>query len=148
MPSRARPPYIRQFENYLDLLLGYKPESCEQSGTCSPSIIIKADGSVYPCDFYMTDDYLLGNIKEKNIQEFLINDISKNFYERSLAIPSKCKTCKYYRLCRNGCYRNRPKDDKNELVNRYCKSYYLLFESIYPRLMELKDLISRRGYNI
>ncbi len=64
----GRAPYIRQFENYLDLLLGIPPESCEQRGSCGLQTVIEADGSVYPCDFYASDAYCLGNLTQSSLE--------------------------------------------------------------------------------
>ncbi|MEG1427843.1 MAG: radical SAM protein, partial [Oscillospiraceae bacterium] len=55
-------PHIRQFENYMEMLLGYPPESCGMSGICSMQNVIEADGTVYPCDFYVLDAFSLGNL--------------------------------------------------------------------------------------
>ena len=68
-------PYIRQFENYIGILLGYLPEACDQRGTCGVQNVVEADGSVYPCDFYMLDDYKLGNFNENRLDEI---DTKKN----------------------------------------------------------------------
>ena len=53
--KKGRQPYIRQFENYVGILLGYPPEACDQRGVCGITNVVEADGSVYPCDFYMLD---------------------------------------------------------------------------------------------
>jgi uncharacterized protein len=45
-------PYIRQFENYVGIVMGYQPESCDQRGICTVQNVVEADGSVYPCDLY------------------------------------------------------------------------------------------------
>lgn len=45
--------YIRQFENYVAMLLGHMPESCDMRGFCGMQYVVEADGSVYPCDFYV-----------------------------------------------------------------------------------------------
>lgn len=67
--QKGRQPYIRQFENYVALLLGYEPESCEQRGRCSLQYVVEADGSVYPCDFYVLDRYRMGNFLENTVEE-------------------------------------------------------------------------------
>ena len=59
--KRGRQPYIRQFENYIGILMGYRPEACDQCGICNIQNAVEADGSVYPCDFYVLDEYKLGN---------------------------------------------------------------------------------------
>lgn len=46
---------VRYFDNLLQLLMGYPPEVCGMSGHCACQFIIEANGSVYPCDFYVID---------------------------------------------------------------------------------------------
>ena len=60
---KNKQPYIRQFENFVSIELGYWPESCEQRGTCGTQYVVEADGSVYPCDFFALDNYNLGKSK-------------------------------------------------------------------------------------
>ena len=48
---------------------GYEPESCEQRGRCSLQYVVEADGSVYPCDFYVLDRYRMGNFLENTVEE-------------------------------------------------------------------------------
>ena len=42
---QGKQPYIRQFENYVGILLGQFPESCEQRGVCSFQNIVEADAA-------------------------------------------------------------------------------------------------------
>ena len=49
------PVYIRQFENYVEMLAGGQPEACSMYGKCSMQNVIESDGTVYPCDFYALD---------------------------------------------------------------------------------------------
>jgi len=67
--KNGKDPYNRQFINYINLAGGYMAESCEQNGVCGIQTVVEADGSVYPCDFYAMDEYLLGNFNENNMSE-------------------------------------------------------------------------------
>ena len=51
------------------MLLNYPPESCNMMGICSEQWVIEADGSVYPCDFYVLDDWKLGNIRSNSFEK-------------------------------------------------------------------------------
>ena len=51
------------------MLAGYPPEACDQHGTCGIQYVVEADGSVYPCDFYMLDEYRLGNLNENRVAQ-------------------------------------------------------------------------------
>ena len=112
----GKQPYIRQFENYIGILMGYLPEACDQRGTCGVQNVVEADGSVYPCDFYMLDDYKLGNFNENRLDEIDTKRTEIGFVERSLLLDEECKVCEYFHICHGGCQRNR---DLNELTGKY-----------------------------
>ena len=67
--KKGEQPYIRQFENYIGILIGYQPESCEQRGSCGIQNVVEADGSVYPGDFYALVEYKLGNVNCNRLEE-------------------------------------------------------------------------------
>ncbi|MDO4177391.1 MAG: anaerobic sulfatase maturase [Bacillota bacterium] len=139
---RGTAPYIRQFENYIGLLLGILPEACEQRGICSPNLIIEADGSVYPCDFYVTDAYCMGNLAEQPLHEILKSPVIKQFTFRSTILDAQCKHCPYLKLCRGGCYRHRTVDSSGRFLNYFCESYRSFFDHRLDRLKHLAAMIS------
>ena len=135
--KKNRQPYIRQFENYIAILLGQFPESCDQRGTCSIQYAVEADGSVYPCDFYMTDEYRLGNFNEHRLDEIDAKRREISFLERSLLLDQSCKLCTYYSLCKGGCQRNRDWNPETKTYQNYfCQSYRMFFDSCLDGLTE------------
>jgi uncharacterized protein len=135
---KGEQPYIRQFENYISLLMGYPPESCDMKGCCSIQHVVEADGSVYPCDFYVMDEYKIGNFLKDSIEEMGNRGLESEFVEASLNRPEECKTCKYAYLCRGGCRRNRQIDEAGHLgLNYFCSSYKYFFEKTHTRMEEI-----------
>lgn len=135
--KKGTEPYIRQFENYIGILRGFQPEACEQRGVCGIHNVVEADGSVYPCDFYMTDEYYLGNFNKDRMEK--INEKRKNlkFLERSQKLKEECRDCPYYVLCRGGCQRNRDWEKKTDVYKNYfCSSYQMFFKACLGRLEE------------
>ena len=51
---------IRQFDNWVRMYLGEKPEQCGLMGHCTHQFVAEGNGNIYPCDFYCTDEWLLG----------------------------------------------------------------------------------------
>ena len=141
----GKQPYIRQFENYIGILMGYLPEACDQRGTCGVQNVVEADGSVYPCDFYMLDDYKLGNFNENRLDEIDTKRTEIGFVERSLLLDEECKVCEYFHICHGGCQRNR---DLNELTGKYqnyfCESYKMFFAACLPRMKETVKTLEKR----
>lgn len=124
---------IRFFTNVILQLKGQPPESCGMSGVCVCSPTIEADGSVYPCDFYVLDDYRLGCIQDTSMKELLECDRAKSFVEASLKLDAECPQCEYYGICRGGCRRERTADGKNRL----CKAFRLFYERNMTRLLKM-----------
>ena len=140
--KKNRQPYIRQFENYIAILLGQFPESCDQRGTCSIQYAVEADGSVYPCDFYMTDEYRLGNFNERRLDEIDAKRREISFLERSLLLDQSCKLCTYYSLCKGGCQRNRDWNPETKTYQNYfCQSYRMFFDACLDGLTLRKQWI-------
>ena len=66
--KKRKQPFIRQFENYIALAMGYRAEACSQRGNCGLQNVVESDGSVFPCDFYALDKYRLGNLNEDRME--------------------------------------------------------------------------------
>lgn len=137
-------PYIRQFENYIGILLGYRPEACDQCGTCSIQNAVEADGSVYPCDFYVLDQYRLGNFNTDRLDDIDQRREETGFIARSRWLKKACMDCKYYFICRGGCQRNRDLDPACGLYENYfCESYRMLFDACLDDMKEIADSLRR-----
>ena len=135
---------VRQYDNYIQMLMGMRPESCAMNGRCSVSFTIESDGSVYPCDFYCLDQWRLGSINEASFIEMQNTPKAKEFVNSSVSVHATCRSCKYYALCRGGCRRER--GDGTEYspagLNRYCEAYKAFFDRNYEALCELKNRTS------
>lgn len=136
--KKNRQPYIRQFENYIMMLMGYPAEACDQRGRCGIQYVIEADGGVYPCDFYMLDKYRLGNLNHNRMAELDEKRKEIKFIDESLKLPPECKSCPHYYLCRGGCRRHRdPVENADYYRNYFCEGYRMFFENCSARLMEI-----------
>lgn len=128
---------IRQFDNYAQMLLGIPPESCGMAGVCSLQYVVEADGSVYPCDFYATDAFRLGDLRTEGFVELDRRRREIGFVEESQVLDPACRDCSYFPLCRGGCRRNRePKCGGNLRRNVFCEAYRTFFPYAADRLWE------------
>jgi uncharacterized protein len=130
-------PYIRQFENYIGILLGKGAEACDQRGVCGIQYAVEADGSVYPCDFYMLDEYKLGNMNDTSIAVMDEKRKALKFIEKSVLPKGQCGQCEYYGICRGGCRRLRTGESRNY----FCMGYKLFFRECLPRMIQIADTI-------
>ena len=143
--KKGKAPYIRQFENYVGILLGYPPEACEQRGVCSVQCVAEADGSAYPCDFYVLDEYRLGNYNSDRIADMISCGTARRFVETSRKLGRGCLDCEWYPLCRGGCRRRRVEDESGEGYRDYfCAGYRYFFEHCGKRLREIAEYLRRQ----
>ncbi|WP_110953500.1 anaerobic sulfatase maturase [Anaerosinus massiliensis] len=129
---------IQYFDNLLGIVAGLGPEVCGMSGSCACNLVIEADGSVYPCDFYAKDAWLLGNIHDIDIEDFIHTRQAQRFIESSLDIHDLCKNCGWYSVCRGGCRRFRETAVEGKLaLHTLCRGYKKFFPYVLPRLKML-----------
>ena len=136
--------YIRQFENYIGMLLGHPAENCGMMGCCGMQYTVEADGSVYPCDFYVLDDYCLGSFVSDDFAALDEKRHKLRFVEDSAEKDMECLKCRFYPLCRGGCRRDRD-DGKGKLGRtRFCAAYKEFFEYALPQMMQIAQRVGGR----
>ena len=134
---------IRNFDDYLRLMLGMPPGSCAASGACGSYLVVEGDGSLYPCDFFVLDQWCMGNIFETSVVEALESPTGHAFLEEGSKRPTTCQSCPYVLLCRGGCKR----DWIYSVIgpeNYYCAAFRFFFEYALPRLQEAARVLSRK----
>lgn len=125
---------VRSFDNYLMLLSGGNAEQCSMNGFCSPQFVVEGDGTVYPCDFFCTDEFELGNINDNSFLEMSRGAVFKDFLKSGCTVDDKCRNCDYFALCRGGgCKRQRLDCD-------FCSAYKKFFSSSVDMM---KNMIGR-----
>jgi len=124
---------IRTFDDYLRILMRMSPSTCAASGACGSYLVVEGDGSLYPCDFYVLDEWKIGNIREMSVAQALASEASVRFVREGALRPDDCRTCRFFPICRGGCKR-----DWTELrKNYYCASFKTFFTYSLPRLQEM-----------
>lgn len=139
--NTKHPISVRWFDNLVMMLGGYPPESCGMAGRCGVYYMIEADGSTYPCDFYVTDEWRIGSILTDGFAEMSATETARRFQEISCQVADRCKTCPYYAICRGGCRRNR------EPVSLGCNSLNTLcpaFEDFFAYALDDLTKIARK----
>lgn len=134
---------IRLFEDILLIFNGKRPIQCGMLGNCEKQCIVESNGTVYPCDFYVLDEYNLGNIKEKEIADMMQDKKIEIFLnidndDHSLL----CKNCKYQKVCNGGCKRQR----KTFLNDTYCGQKEI-FHLFYSNMKEIQNCLNAIAFN-
>ncbi|MCT4686040.1 anaerobic sulfatase maturase [Vallitalea sp.] len=129
---------IRMFDNIVQIIMGYEPESCDMRGHCSVNAVIEADGSVYPCDFYVLDEWKLGNVVDVGLDEIFKSERAVKFLKESINTDPECQNCEFYRICRGGCKRHKePKIEGKYTKNYFCNAYKEFYKYTLPRFIQI-----------
>ncbi|MBR2868605.1 MAG: SPASM domain-containing protein [Clostridia bacterium] len=105
--SRGERFYVRDFDNLLSLLTNGVAEQCGATGRCNAQLVVEADGTCYPCDFYCLDEFECPNINTSSINGILNSEGLRKFMEYDEPKNKLCASCPVARLCGGGCKRYR-----------------------------------------
>ena len=129
--------YHGYFDNLLLMLNGQSPGTCGMLGRCARQYVVEADGSVYPCDFYVLDRYRLGDLRTDTVAQIDARRQELGFIEESADVAEECRGCRWKNLCRGGCRRDRDFFAGGIQKNYYCTAYQAFLTYAYPRLAEV-----------
>ena len=96
---------VTLFDNIIPMFAGIPPQQCGFLGRCSLQSVIESDGTVYPCDFYVLDQYQCGNIVTNSMEEISNSEAAKNFLGEPRKPCNACKSCGFYHMCFGQCKR-------------------------------------------
>ena len=99
---------VRLFDSIAATVLRGAPLQCSFARDCRHHVVVEWDGSVYPCDFHVRREFLLGNVKTQSLREMLDSHAYRRFAEAKTAnLPQKCRDCEFLDFCNGDCPRNR-----------------------------------------
>lgn len=93
------------FDNIIPMFAGIPPQQCGAMGFCSMQFVAESNGDVYPCDFYVLDQYKIGNINQDTIVELAKSKITQEFIQEKRVLSNQCNSCPYNKMCRGNCKR-------------------------------------------
>ena len=133
---------IRYFDNLVRLCLGQSAELCSLRGYCSNQLVVESDGSCYPCDFYVDEQYRLGNIAAESLERLVESETLARFLREGHGEPDReCAACWYFGLCRGGCRRERFGGSRTV----YCGAYRRFFSECADKITEIADSLRTGG---
>jgi uncharacterized protein len=119
---------IRLFSGLLAHHLGFPKGYCTIEEKCADYLLIEWNGDVYPCDFFVKDEYNLGNIMKESLSK-LKNNRDNMFNNLKSSLSNECQTCDWLELCYGGCVKDRIfPDNPNKEKSYFCKSYQKFFQ--------------------
>lgn len=98
---------VKFFDDLFNLLTKHAVTACGFTGACQMQWVVEADGSVYPCDFFVTDAWRVGNLAKQTYAQIQNNALIEEYKARKREISTLCARCTYQKMCGGGCVRMR-----------------------------------------
>lgn len=124
---------IRLFEDYIHILIGSGASTCATCGKCGSYLVVEGDGSGYPCDFFVLDDWRIGSLDSMRVAEMINSEKSSQFLAWGKEKPTECATCPYQNICNGGC-KNDWYTDETGVHNYFCAAFRALLDDALPRM--------------
>lgn len=96
---------VKLFDDIYHLFTKGIVGACGMLGNCQVQYVIEADGSVYPCDFYVLDEYRMGYITDSTLKELFEQPVAKEFLCEKSEMKQTCLSCPFRKACNGGCKR-------------------------------------------
>jgi len=134
---------IRIIDSTLSYLVQGRHTNCTFNRKCDDYIVIEHNGDAFCCDFFVDEEYHLGNIFEEPIGKLFQSEKKQQFARQKSNLHNKCLICRHSAICRGGCLKDRIVV-KNDFANPsyFCQAYKLFFDYSIPRLLQLLTKIS------
>ena len=126
---------VRLFDDFVYSAMGLEPGTCSSCGRCGYYLVAEADGSLYPCDFYVLDEWKLG-MPEEGLEALSQSETMRAFRARGERKPARCLTCPDYPICRGGCPRDWTQED-GRIENYYCPAFRHFFAYARERIYRI-----------
>lgn len=135
---------IRGFDNLAEALAGRKPGDCSLHETCDSYCVVEFNGDVYPCDFFVEREWMLGNVMVDSWAEIARRERRHGFAAKKALAAAECQACEYQPICRRGCpkYRYGPRR-RFEDLDYFCAAYKAIYAKALAPLGKETATISR-----
>ena len=119
---------IRLFDSILEYLVYGQYNVCYMNNNCCQYFLVEYDGNVYPCDFFVRKDLLIGNVKTGTWDDFLKSPVYLRFGRQKANWNDYCNNCLYLNLCHGDCQKFRIGGSKSSrILSVLCKGWRMLY---------------------
>jgi uncharacterized protein len=134
---------IRLFDSIINRLLGLNSGTCSMEDRCNQYLLVEYNGDIYPCDFFVREDLILGNIKENSFEKIISSPIYSDFGKKKSSYSFLCSSCQYLDFCYGDClkFRNYNPDKKMQL-SRLCAGWKMFYDHTLDIFRKIANNIS------
>ena len=138
---------VRLFDDYIHILIGDSASTCATCGRCGAYLVLEGDGSAYPCDFFVLDEWRMGCVAEISVAALAASQKAEDFLRWGVKKPAECSACPYGVIFNGGC-KNDWYTDTDGPHNYFCSSFRTFLDYALPRLRHIAgaEIASRKQH--
>ncbi|ASA26517.1 anaerobic sulfatase maturase [Paenibacillus donghaensis] len=139
---------IRFFDNMMGVYMNAEAELCIHRSVCPDMLVLEQNGDAFPCDFFINEEWKLGNVGVQSLKELLSSPVYREFKSLKPRLPEPCRTCEWKSLCHGGCPRNRAWSDNrmSSDPDYFCASYKKIYAHADERMKLLAAKLRREQF--
>ena len=130
---------VRYFDSVFHKYVGLNAPDCTLMKSCGAYLVVEHTGDVYACDFFVENNWKLGNIATHRLDKMLNSSRQQEFGDMKAELPEECTTCEWLQKCQGGCTKDRIRDPRDNGSNHFCQSYKMFFAHADKKLTVLAD---------
>ena len=119
---------VRYFDSVFHKYVNLVPPDCTLMKQCGVYLVVEHNGNIYSCDFFVENEWKLGNILNGGLNEMLNSPKQIKFGKMKAKMPKECYSCIWLSKCYGGCTKDRLRDPADHGSNHFCLSYKIFFE--------------------
>ncbi|MFW9771844.1 MAG: anaerobic sulfatase maturase [Promethearchaeota archaeon] len=135
---------IRLFDSILEFLINGRYNICRMGNSCCQYFLIEYDGSVYPCDFFVRDNLLLGNILNKTWEDLLNAPLYRQFGRQKAKWHNSCFSCSFLLFCHGDCQKFRTGIQNNSALSMLCEGWKKFYSHSLPHFKMIAEKVIKR----
>ena len=133
---------VRLFDAVVAKLVEGQNVMCTLGSNCSTYFVVEHNGDVFPCDFFVRRDLLLGNVAVDSWEKLLSSPVFAEFGAQKSKWNTRCNACPYLSFCAGDCLKHRFISDANpETLSWLCAGWKQFYSHTIDRFMELAQQI-------
>jgi uncharacterized protein len=124
---------IRLFDSILEYLVFGRYNVCCMNNDCCQYFVVEYDGNVYPCDFFVRKDLLLGNVKSGSWEDFMNSPVYLSFGQKKAIWNKACDICPFLDLCHGDCQKIRVGGSgSSKTLSVLCRGWRKFYAHVLP----------------
>lgn len=133
---------IRLFDSIMQYLISGDYNVCYMQDNCVQYFVVEYDGGIYPCDFFVKENLLLGNVKTDSWADILKSKEYQDFGGQKGNWNNECDLCPYLSFCHGDCQKFRLRAPINSKeISVLCKGWKMFYTRKLPSFISIAEEI-------